>query len=277
MAMHENDIEVRIGALIKETRKKLSISQHDLAEGICSQPMVSSIERGDYIPNAVLFMQLCGRLNISLDDSFLKEELKMGSGNLGRQIFDLCKKHRYAEMIEFMDQPAVIDDLSSDEDYQIYYYYYGCGVYQLNQDAISAKRYLKMAAMYASHATNKAPQSEIEMLIVNALGVVEAKLGNMKAAYQYFELAQRAATVIQSDRENTNVVGYQYGYALFLDERYQEALKVLIQSFDRVMEIESYFMLPEYALLIMSCYEHLGNDVEADKYKVKFEVFKDLN
>ena len=75
--MYETDIGVRIGALIKEARKKLSISQHDLASGICSQPMVSSIERGDYIPNAVLFMQLCGRLNISLDDSFLKEELKM--------------------------------------------------------------------------------------------------------------------------------------------------------------------------------------------------------
>lgn len=277
MAMYETDIGVRIGALIKDARKKLSISQLDLASGICSQPMVSSIERGDYIPNAVLFMQLCGRLNISLDDSFLKEELKMGSRNLSRQIFTFCKKHRYAEMIEFMDQPAVIDDLSSDEDYQIYYYYYGCGVYQLSQDAISAKQYLKMATMYSSHATNKVPQSEIEMLIVNALGVVEAKLGNMKTAYQYFDLAQNAAPIIQSNRENANVVGYQYGYALFLDERYQDALKELIQSFNRVMEIESYFMLPEHALLIMSCYEHLGNDAETNKYKAKFEVFKDLN
>ena len=131
--------------------------------------------------------------------------------------------------------------------------------------------------MYSSHATNKVPQSEIEMLIVNALGVVEAKLGNMKTAYQYFDLAQCAAPIIQSNRENANVVGYQYGYALFLDERYQDALKELIQSFNRVMEIESYFMLPEYALLIMSCYEHLGNDAETNKYKAKFEVFKDLN
>ena len=61
--MYENDIQVRIGFLIKGTRKKLGISQRDLADGICSQPMISSIERGDYIPNAILFMQLCGRLN----------------------------------------------------------------------------------------------------------------------------------------------------------------------------------------------------------------------
>ena len=39
-----------------------------------------------------------------------------------------------------MDQPAVIDDLSSDEDYQIYYYYYGCGVYQLQRSDVFYKR-----------------------------------------------------------------------------------------------------------------------------------------
>ncbi|WP_343109477.1 helix-turn-helix transcriptional regulator [Weissella cibaria] len=275
--MYENDIQVRIGFLIKGTRKKLGISQRDLADGICSQPMISSIERGDYIPNAILFMQLCGRLNISLDDSFLKEELKMGSRKLGGQIFDLCKKHRYAEMIAFMDQPTVIDDLSSNEDYQTYYYYYGCGVYQLYHDAISAKRYLKMAFMYASHTKKTEPRSEIDMLVMNALGVIEAKLGNMESAYQYLKVSHKAAMLMQDSRENINVVGYQYGYALFLDERYQEALKVLLPAFDRVMEMESYFMLPEYALLIMNCYKQLGNDRVADKYKAQFEVFKDLN
>ena len=100
------------------------------------------------------------------------------------------------------------------------------------------------------------------MIVMNALGVIEAKLGNMESAYQYFKVSHKAAMLMQDSRENINVVGYQYGYALFLDERYQEALKVL---------------LPEYALLIMNCYKQLGNDRVADKYKAQFEVFKDLN
>lgn len=276
MDSYKNDIESRISLLIKSNRKKLAISQNELADGICSQPMISSIERGDYLPNAALFMQLCVRLNISLDDSFLKSELKIGSDSLASEIFAFCKKHKYAEMISYMDQDSVIDQLKSDKDYQTYYYYYGCGVYQLYQDALSAKRYLKMAASYTLRDHSQIPKNEIELLLVNALGVVEAKIGNKESAYKYFELAHQNSSVIQSKSENLNVIDYQYGYALFLDDRFMEALNILLSGFDRVMHIESYFMLPEYALLIMNCYEKLGNESEANRYKAKFEVFRYL-
>ncbi|WP_271295116.1 helix-turn-helix domain-containing protein [Weissella confusa] len=79
MESHKNEIELRISSLIKNNRQKLAMSQHELADGICSQPMISSIERGDYLPNAALFMKLCIRLNISLDQSFLSSELPIGS------------------------------------------------------------------------------------------------------------------------------------------------------------------------------------------------------
>ena len=276
MEIHKGAIENRIISLIRDNRQKMSMSQHELADGICSQPMISSIERGDYLPNAALFMKLCIRLNISLDQSFLKDELKFGSSELATKIFNLCKKHEYAQMISYMDQSEVIDELDSDEDYQTYYYYYGCGAYQLYQDTMSAKRYLKMAASYTLRGRLLSPKNEIELLVINALGVVEAKLGNTEAAFEYFNVAHRSAQLIGHNSENLNVIDYQYGYALFLEERYPEALQILLMGFDRATHLESYFMLPEYALLIMNCYEKTGDTDAANRYKAKFEVFNDL-
>ena len=35
------------------------------------------------------------------------------------------------------------------------------------------------------------------MLVMNALGVIEAKLGNMESAYQYFSFSHKAAMLMQ--------------------------------------------------------------------------------
>lgn len=276
MESHKYEIELRISSLIKNNRQKLAMSQHELADGICSQPMISSIERGDYLPNAALFMKLCIRLNISLDQSFLSSELPIGSAELSAKIFELCKKHQYSKMISYMDQPTVFDELDSDEDFQTYYYYYACGVYQLNRDVISVKRYLNMATAYMRHDRLLRPNTEIEMLIVNALGVIESRMGHLDLALSHFETVHSRLSLINNVSENLNVIDYQYGYALYLDGGYSEALNILLTGLDRVTELESYFMLPEYALLIMNCYEAVGNAVEANRYKAKFDVFNDL-
>ncbi|RVU71152.1 MULTISPECIES: helix-turn-helix domain-containing protein [Lactobacillus] len=68
-------ISKKIGTTLKQERIKQHLSQKDLASGICSQGMISSIEHGEYIPNTAIFLALCNRLNLSIDQNFLKEKL----------------------------------------------------------------------------------------------------------------------------------------------------------------------------------------------------------
>ena len=58
----EELVSKKIGKTIKRERLKQNISQKELAAGICSQAMISSIEHGDYIPNTAIFLALYQKL-----------------------------------------------------------------------------------------------------------------------------------------------------------------------------------------------------------------------
>ena len=77
MNNYEELISQKLSKIIKQKRIKQKLSQKELAEGICSQGMISSIEHGDYIPNTAIFLAICSKLNFSIDQSFLKDKLSM--------------------------------------------------------------------------------------------------------------------------------------------------------------------------------------------------------
>ncbi|UQS82257.1 helix-turn-helix domain-containing protein [Bombilactobacillus folatiphilus] len=278
MLNYESEIEQRLGQLIKDQRCQLQMSQHELAEGICSQSMVSSIEHGSYIPNALLFLKLCHRLNIHLDDSFLKSELILNSSaTFSKDIFALCKQHKYAEMLSYLNEESVLDSLNTTNDLQTYYYYYGCAIYQLKHSAVEAKRYFQIASLYShDQGKKRSKPAEVEILILNATAVVEMQLGHTQKALGQFTEARQNLDLSHNSSENLNVIDYQYGLALYKLEKYPDALAVLLAGYDRIRQIESYFMLPEYALMIMNCYQHLGNNTEVAKYKAHYDVFADV-
>ncbi|MBP1042851.1 helix-turn-helix transcriptional regulator [Vagococcus sp. BWB3-3] len=55
------------GSKIKSARIKKGLSQKDLADGLCTQGLVSKIEKGEVIPNALLLKDLCLKLTVSID------------------------------------------------------------------------------------------------------------------------------------------------------------------------------------------------------------------
>ena len=59
MNNYEELISQKLSKIIKQKRIKQKLSQKELAEGICSQGMISSIEHGDYIPNTAIFLAIC--------------------------------------------------------------------------------------------------------------------------------------------------------------------------------------------------------------------------
>ncbi|GAY71946.1 helix-turn-helix transcriptional regulator [Lentilactobacillus kosonis] len=138
-----------LGKNIASERKKLKLTQKQLASGICSQSMISNIEKGNYVPNAILLSEICQRLGISVDRSLLSTYYGIADDKeFSRNVEQMCNNHQYAELIDYMDSSNVIANLSQNEDLQIFYYYYGCGTYQLTKDAISALRYLNTALKF---------------------------------------------------------------------------------------------------------------------------------
>ncbi|WP_125580911.1 helix-turn-helix domain-containing protein [Levilactobacillus cerevisiae] len=53
-----------------ETRKRLHLSQDQLAHGICTQATLSKFERNGKVPSLKILLQLCDRLELTLNDLF---------------------------------------------------------------------------------------------------------------------------------------------------------------------------------------------------------------
>ncbi|WP_255298522.1 tetratricopeptide repeat protein [Brevibacillus dissolubilis] len=63
-----------IGKGIREYRKKLHMTQEELAEGICNRSYISQIEKGQVIPSPEILEQLAKRLQIDLRDLWTESE-----------------------------------------------------------------------------------------------------------------------------------------------------------------------------------------------------------
>lgn len=269
------ELETEIARIIKQRRQAMGLSQGQLAEGICSQPTISSIEKGNYLPNASMFIELCRRLEISLDHEFLQTSLQFGlQAQFSKHVFNLCKQHQYAEMLEYLDSPAVINGLTNNHDFQVYYYYYGCAYFRVTGDELLTRHYLKMALAYTMAGQVKQPQNEIELLLINSLALISHRLGDDEQASELFKLAITALNSYDFQRENLNVVNYQYGLFLIDQQQYETAAQVLQAGIDWVHQLESYFMLPEYALALVKCYDVLRDDEKRDKYQAYQLIFK---
>lgn len=260
MHNYEEFVLKKIGHLIKNTRKKKSLSQKELASGICSQAMISSIENNEYLPNAALFLALCNKLGLSVDTNFLSQELKFDCNQeLSNKLFDLCKKHQYQALIEYLDTPQVLADLDTDLDYQIYYYYHGCSIYQLTHDLISCKRDFELALTYTVDLQKPDPKNEIELLLLNSLGVVNMELFQVQEAQKLFHSVNKIMEKVSSKSENLNVIFFQQGTVKFKQSKYSEAVERYMQGLKFLEKNGSTFMLNSYLESLTECYQKLNS------------------
>lgn len=258
MLNYEKYVSKQIGELIRTTRKDRSMSQKELANGICSQAMLSSIENNKYLPNAALFLALCNKLKISVDVNFLNQKLQFDyNQELSDKLFSLCKNHQYQKMSKYLDNPKVLASLNTDQDYQIYYYYRGCSNYQLTHDLVSCKRDFELALSYTGVLEEFNPKTEVEMLLLNSLGVISTELYQDEKAELMFNNVNRRLEETNIKSENLNVVFFQQGMVNFNRSNYSKAMEKFVQGIKFLENNESTFMLNNYFQKITECHQKL--------------------
>lgn len=91
-----------LGAEVKRLRKKNFLSQKELAEGICTQATISSIEKGRAFPSIDVLHYLAKRLNVSMDYFFrdFHEEREHYINDTVKNIEGLLNEKKYDEIYE---------------------------------------------------------------------------------------------------------------------------------------------------------------------------------
>jgi transcriptional regulator with XRE-family HTH domain len=93
-----------IGKKIKELRKAVGLTQGDLAQGICTQALISRIEKGDIYPSATALYQISNRLGVDVNYFF-----EIGTTprldylrEVEKQLTKLRVDQRFEEMMEIV-------------------------------------------------------------------------------------------------------------------------------------------------------------------------------
>ncbi|WP_099974945.1 helix-turn-helix domain-containing protein [Lactobacillus terrae] len=274
----EDKIAVSPGQRIASERKLNNLSQKQLAEDICSQSMISSIEKGIYVPNAILLSRLCMRLNISMDNAVLSSYLEIGDmEGFNEKIKSLCNNHDYYGMLKYLDDSKIIDQLYKNQDFQTYYYYYAVATYQYLNDQHESLRLLNLAYQYTY---SKGQKSFIpnEILILSVIAYIKVQSNDVTSGFKDFETVLK---IVENNRfssynENINILYYLYGVCLYETKQYRKSIKILNEGINWTTLHSSYYMLSDLFLALSKSYNSLDNKSEAQEAISKSETIEDV-
>lgn len=139
----------QLGHRIKIIRKKNNMTQKILADKICSQSVLSRIETGEEVPNAVVLHQLCERLGITVEQVMSNNMQSISNHTeLIKKMRVYFDNNRYEELALFLKESNCINEFHEDVDLQFYYYCLGSCRYYLDKEYKEALHDLQMALEY---------------------------------------------------------------------------------------------------------------------------------
>ncbi|WP_282675381.1 helix-turn-helix domain-containing protein [Lactococcus cremoris] len=256
-----------LGKGVKEERKKLRLTQAELAQGICSQALLSHIEAGDYMSAADIFIGIYQKLGISELQANLKNYFPMSQiEKLSQKSEELCRQHQYAELRDFLLLDSTIDAIS-EEGLQAYYYYLGVSQAQLGQ-LNEAQENLRLALVDQKKLTI------ISRLSWMSLGVISAVNHQEKQVEEYIEAAFQDLEKTSYD-ENLNVLYYLRAVIYKKLEKNKLALMTLEKGIQFISEHNSHYMLANFYYLAALLVENDKSRAYFSKSQLFTELYKE--
>jgi transcriptional regulator with XRE-family HTH domain len=159
-----------IGTKIREMRKVIGLTQGELADGICTQALISRIEKGDIYPSATTLYQITTKLGVDVNYFF---EIGMTPRldyvkEVERQLRKLRIKHQYSEMMEMVRVEETNPLFKESTNAQLLCWHKGIYQFEVVKDQDTAFELLHKA--YYLTAESKRALSEREMEILLTLG-----------------------------------------------------------------------------------------------------------
>jgi transcriptional regulator with XRE-family HTH domain len=258
-----------IGTKIRELRKDVGLTQGELAEDICTQALISRIEKGDIYPSAATLYQISKKLGVDVNYFF-----EIGSTprldyvkEVERQLTQLRIKLKYDEMMGIIKveetNPLFYKDAAN---LQLLFWHKSIYLFEVEKDFEKAFALLKEA--YDLTATQKKVLTEREIEILMTVGVFEFNLKNHERSMEYYEKVKSALSTVEhlNDKSIKTRLLYNIARSLTRLEKYMESRKYCEEAVRWCVEEEHLWGLGELYYHIGYNYEQEGKLEEALPY-----------
>ncbi|MGG4166995.1 helix-turn-helix transcriptional regulator [Rossellomorea vietnamensis] len=267
-----------IGTKIREMRKVVGLTQGDLAEGICTQALISRIEKGDIYPSATALYQIAVKLGVDINYFF-----EIGTNprldyirEVERQLKTLRDTWNYKGMIDLVKVEEKNPLFYKDNDkLQLLYWHKAIYLYEEKKEIESGFTLLHKAYHLTAHP--KKAMSEREMQILSTIGTFHASLHHHdKALYYYHQVETAIETTVQLQEKVIKTKLFcSMARVLTRCERLKESTDYCLKAIKWCFEEELLWGIGELHYQIGYNYE-LMNDIEKALFYMKraFHMFE---
>lgn len=262
-----------LGTVLKEKRLSLKMSQKEVADGICTQPMISSIEKNKYIPNSQILISICQKLKINLNILNLDNNYQISSvEKFNKQVSLYCNNHEYHKLKKFLLQESTVSMIENDQQTQAYYYYLGVCHLQADNDLRAAKMDLQMAM---SKIDNQRELTTLDRLTLISMALIFANKKIERESNKYLNLA---FTNLDQSRFETNQIALFYlaAYTNILLGENINATNWIVQGIEFAAAHDSHYMLGNMYYLLARLASNAHENGIANIYQSRANIFVEL-
>ncbi|BCB05729.1 helix-turn-helix domain-containing protein [Bacillus sp. KH172YL63] len=268
-----------IGKKIKELRKIVGLTQGELAEGICTQALISRIEKGDIDPSATYLYQISKKLGVDVNYFF-----EIGTTprldyikEVERQLKKLRTRLKYEEMLEIVrteeKNPLFLKDGNN---LQLLYWHRGIYVNEVEKDKDKALRILE-EALSLTYSKKKA-MSEREMNIMISTGILEFSRNSLDRALEIYGVVYDALTYHDQLNDKSIKTRLLYNIARVLTRKgeYRESTRHCEEGIRWIIQEETLYGLAQLSYHMGYNLELQGEYQTAVSYYAKAEVLFEI-
>ena len=268
-----------IGKKIKELRKVVGLTQGELADGICTQALISRIEKGDIYPSATSLYQISKKLGVDVNYFFeigLTPRLDYVR-EVERQLKKLRVKLKYDEILEIVKTEEKNPLFLKDEtNLQLLYWHKGIYVNEVEKNKDEALIILERALSLTYN--KKKAMSEREMNIMISMGILEFSRRNHERALEIYDDVNAALTYNDqlSDKSIKTRLLYNIARVLTRLGKYPESTKYCEEGIRWIIEEENLYGFAQLNYHIGYNLELEGKYGEALPYLIKAAMLFDI-
>lgn len=227
------------GSLIKSKRKELGLTQKELSEGICTQALISRIEKGDIVPQNSILQQLGSRLQLNdkeLSTLAYKTRYDNEIDELKRNIRRALTRRDYDYIEKILEQNKILINNANNENDQAFFIWMNASL----QDKLYNQKDKALKILTEIPLLNL--EDELAIEILNAIGVIYYQGNEFKQALNVF---QHAVSMIEDNIDYMIQTKLLFNYALTLEEYDEDkkALDYIIQAIERLIIEDSMYLL----------------------------------
>lgn len=262
-----------IGDILKLRREEIGMTQKELAKDICTQAMISRIEKKLVEPSNKLLEQIAEKLQVPTtyfykDGSPIDERLS----DLEQLVRKHLNKAEYETTHYLVKTNQDLLNKSSNSYFKIFFkWVYAILLNKIEKNPEKAIKQLEVLS------DNHDISNDLSSDILSTLAIIYYENDQLDKASKYFEFALNKLDTKSLYKKKVKIL---YNYSLNLESlnQYKEALETVLEAVDIVIENQSLYMLGYlyfHKAYLLRNLDQYSDAIEA--YENAYFVFKILN